>query len=311
AMRRIHYPHRVAVVGASRDELLAQLAAAAEPDASLPAATTAAGLAFVFSGQGAQWPGMGRELLEQEPVFRRVIETCDELVRAEAGWSVLDLLRAGEDEARLRATEFAQPAIFALQVGLAELLKSWGFVPAAVTGHSVGEIAAAHVAGALSLADATRVVVHRARLMQHAEGLGRMVSVVVAEAEALRAIAAARDRISLAAVNAPATTVLAGDGDALASVVGDLERRGVACQWLAVSYAFHSPQMDPLRAPLVEALGGLRPSRPSLSIVSTVTGRPATDRDFTAEYWGRNLREPVRFAAAVGMLTGMGNATFV
>ena len=126
AMRRIHYPHRVAVVGASRDELLAQLAATAEPDASLPAATAAAGPAFVFSGQGAQWPGMGRELLEHEPVFRRVIEACDERVRAEAGWSVLDLLRAGEDEARLRATEFAQPAIFALQVGLAELLKSWG-----------------------------------------------------------------------------------------------------------------------------------------------------------------------------------------
>ena len=195
------------MVGASRAELAARLAEVAERCDDAPAA--APGLAFVFSGQGAQWPGMGRELLEGEPVFRGLIEECDALVRAEAGWSVLDLLGASDEEPT-RPTEFAQPAFFALEVGLAALLKSWGIVPTAVTGHSVGEIAAAYVAGALTLPDAVRVVVHRARLMQRAEGLGRMVSVDLSEAEALRALAA-NGRVSIAAVNAPTTTVLAGE----------------------------------------------------------------------------------------------------
>ena len=138
-----------------------------------------------------------------------------------------------------------------------------------------------------------------------------MVSVDLTEAEAAAAIAVVNDRVGIAAVNAPTTTVLAGEADALARIVGDLERRAVACQWLPVSYAFHSPQMDPLRAPLVEALRTLRPSRPHIALVSTVTGRLAGEGDFTAEYWGRNLREPVRLAVAVDALAGMGSATFV
>ncbi len=310
ALRRVHHPHRLAVVGGSREELVARLAEAAQSEAT-PPATAPGGLAFVFSGQGTQWPGMGRELLEREPVFRQLVEECDRLVRAEAGWSLLDVLGGGEGERGLGRTELAQPAIFAIQIGLAALLRSWGVVPTAVAGHSVGEIAAAHVAGALTLPDAVRVVVHRARLMQRAEGRGRMVSVELPEAEALAAIATAGDLLAVAAVNAPGTTVLAGDGAALAGVVSVLEGRGVVCQWLAVSYAFHSPQMEALRAPLVEALAGLRPSPPALPLVSTVTSRPVFGRELTAEYWGRNLREPVRFAGAIDTLARMGTATFV
>jgi acyl transferase domain-containing protein/aryl carrier-like protein len=308
ALRRAHHPHRLTVVGASRAELAARLAGAS---AAAPAKPNG-GLAFVFSGQGTQWPEMGRELLEREAVFRQHVEECDRLVRAEVGWSLLDVLRSGAAGDRLNQTEVAQPAIFAVQVGLAALLTSWGVTPAAVAGHSVGEVAAAHVSGALTLTDAVRVVVHRARLMQRTEGRGRMVSVELREAEALRAVAASAARIAVAAVNAPTTTVLAGDGDALAGLVAALEARGVGCQWLPVSYAFHSPQMDALRVPLVEALSGLSPSSsPRLPLVSTVTSERVTGRDLTPDYWGRNLRETVRFADAVATLAHLGTTTFV
>ena len=272
--------------------------------------TRRAALAFVFSGQGNQWPEMARDLLLREPAFRQLAEACDALVRTEAGWSLLDVLEAG-DETRLAHTEFAQPAIFAVQVGLAAVLASWGVVPGAVTGHSVGEVAAAHVAGALTLADAVRVVVQRARLMQRAEGRGRMASVDIPEAEAIRTIAAASDRLAVAAVNAPGTTVLAGDSEALAAVVDDLERRGVACQWLAVDYAFHSPQMDPLRALLVDALHGLTSTRPKVPLISTVTGDVVADAELAAGYWGRNLREPVRLAKAIDTVAELGVSTFI
>jgi acyl transferase domain-containing protein/acyl carrier protein len=309
AIRRVHYPHRLAVVGASREELVARLTEMTEAFPPVPTAAPA-GLAFVFSGQGTQWPAMARELLAGEPAFRRLVEACDGLIRAEAGWSLLEVLETS-DEARLRRTEFAQPAIFAVEVGLAALLASWGIVPVAVAGHSVGEIAAAHVAGALTLADATRIVLHRARLMQGAEGRGRMVSVELPEAEAMRAIADLVDRVAIAAVNAPTTTVLSGDGEALAQLIAGLERRGVGCQWLPVDYAFHSPQMESLRGPLVEALRGITSSHPRVPLVSTVTARPVAAGDLVAEYWGRNLREPVRLAAAVDALAELGAGTFV
>jgi len=199
ALRRTHAPHRRAVVGTSAEELLAGLARTLETTA--PAAADASGaMAFVFSGQGTQWAGMARDLLASEPAFRRVVEECDRMVRAEAGWPLLEMLETA-DEPALARTELAQPAIFAMQVGVAAVLADWGLVPSAVTGHSVGEIAAAHVAGALSLADAVRIVVHRARLMQQTHGQGRMVSVELSEPEAARAIEGHADRLSIAAVN--------------------------------------------------------------------------------------------------------------
>jgi acyl transferase domain-containing protein len=308
ALRRVHYRHRLAVVGASLEELAANLARAVETCGSV-SATKVAGLAFVFSGQGTQWPGMALQLFDAEPVFRALLEECDALVRAEAGWSLLDAVRAGDG--RLQRTEFAQPAIFAVQVGLARLLASWGVVPTAVAGHSVGEIAAAHVSGAVTLLDAIRIVVHRARLMQTVEGRGRMASVELAEADVRRAIAHVGDRLSIAAMNAPATTVLAGERAALENVVSVLQQRGVACQWLPVEYAFHSAQMDQLRGPLVEALRDLGSAKPHTTLVSTVTGRGVAAGELTAEYWGRNLREPVRLVSAIDTLADLGTETFV
>jgi acyl transferase domain-containing protein/NADPH:quinone reductase-like Zn-dependent oxidoreductase len=310
ALRRTHHPYRLAVAGATHADLLARLAEAEDTPERAPAAARPGPLGFVFSGQGTQWTGMGRELMAREPAFRGVLEACDALVRAEAGWSLLDVL-ADPDQSRLAHTEFAQPAIFALQVALVGLLRARGVVPAAVTGHSVGEVAAAYVAGVLDLRDAVRVIVNRARLMERAVGRGRMVSVDLPEAEAAAVLNGEGRWISVAAVNGPATTVLAGQTDALERVVRDLNGRGVSYRWLPVDYAFHSPQMEPFRAPLVAALAGVAPKPATLTLVSAVTGALACATDFDASYWGRNIREPVRFAAAVQTLAAQDVETLV
>ncbi|HZN17327.1 MAG TPA: type I polyketide synthase [Micromonosporaceae bacterium] len=314
-VRRSHHPFRLAVAGRSRGELADRLAALLAdgapqltPGAAVPEAP--AGPVFVFSGQGAQWAGMGRDLLAQEPVFAETLRRCDELFRAHAGWSLLDEVSADEAHSRLDRTEIAQPALFAMQVALAALWRSWGVEPEAVVGHSVGEVAAAHVTGVLSLEDAVLVAFHRGRVMQQAHGRGRMATVALPAAEAAEVVAAYADRLTVAAVNSPTSTVLSGDADALAEVLATLTDRGVFSRMLRVEYAFHSPQMEPFRAPLVQALRGVAPRPATVPIVSTVTGRlvstvtgrQATDQDFGAGYWGRNIREPVQFAAALAQL---------
>jgi len=304
ALRRTHHDHRLAVVARSPEELAARLGAFLEGERGPGVAAGAAGerrggLAFVFSGQGPQWHGMGRELLAQEPVFREALERCDALVGSRASWSLLEELRAEEGRSRLDQTEVAQPAIFALQVGLAALWRSWGVVPEVVVGHSIGEVAAAHVAGILDLEDAVHVVVQRGRLMQRATGGGRMASVALGLDEARRAMAGLEDRVSVAAMNAPASTVLSGETASLEALLEGLRTRGVDVRMLRVNYAFHSPQMEPVRAELVAALRGIEPRRGSVPMISTVTGQAVEGPELDASYWGRNIRAPVAFAAAV------------
>jgi len=303
-LRRTHHDHRVAVVGATREEMLARLDAVSR--AETPAGScrgTVSGrrprLTFVFSGQGSQWWAMAHELLATEAVFRQMVERCDALVRPEAGWSLLDELRADEAASRLDQTEFAQPALFAVQVGLAALWRSWGVRPDAVIGHSVGEIAAAHVSGALGLEDAVRLVVRRGRLMQRVTGAGKMASVELAEADARRAVGARADRVSVAAVNGPTTTVLSGETTTLESIVRSLVDAGVACRMLAVNYAFHSPQVAPLGPELEAALADLTPRGTEVPLISTVTGTALEGHRLDAAYWRRNMLEAVNFAAAI------------
>jgi len=223
-------------------------------------------------------------------------------LRPHAGWSLLAELTAAEADSRLEETEIAQPAIFALQVALAAVWRSWGITPDAVVGHSVGEIAAAHLAGALTLDDAVRVVYHRSRLMQQATGLGQMAQVELPLAEAERAIADYGDQLAIAAVNGPRTTVLSGAAAALGAVLAALRAQGVSSRLLPVNYAFHSAQMTPFQQELEEALQGLAPQPAAIRIYSTVSGAEASGAEFDAAYWGRNVREPVRFAAAIGAL---------
>jgi acyl transferase domain-containing protein len=308
ARRRTPHAARLAVVGRSKAAL--RTALTEHLAAGLPAVSPGP-VAFVFSGQGPQWHGMGHELLGTEPVFRAAMEQCDALLQPLAGWSLLAELAQPADLSRLHETSVAQPALFALQVALAALWQSWGILPDAVVGHSVGEIAALHVAGVLTLADAVRVVWHRGRVMQQAEGLGRMAAVAMSEAEAVAHVAGFGDRLSIGAINAPRSVVLSGDADALEAALATAAAQGIEHQPLPVRYAFHSAQMAPFQRELVEALGAV-PSAPArVPVFSTVTGARAEGLPFDAAYVARNMREPVRFAGAIAALQAEGFALFL
>jgi acyl transferase domain-containing protein/acyl-CoA synthetase (AMP-forming)/AMP-acid ligase II/NADPH:quinone reductase-like Zn-dependent oxidoreductase/acyl carrier protein len=317
SVRRSHHDHRLALVARSPAELIEQLDAflAGQPQAGVAAGKRRGDhrprLVFVFSGQGSQIWGMGRALFEQEPVFRIVIEKCDELVKQCGGWSLIEELLVDEAGSRLAETAVAQPMIFALQVALAALWRSWGIVPDAVVGHSVGEVAAAHIAGALRLEDAVRVLAQRGRLMQQAEGRGRMAAVELPAADVEQILASYCGRLTIAAINSPASTVISGDADALEDVLQSLAQRGVYQHMLPVNYAFHSAQMDPFCAPLAAALAGLRPRPARIPIISTAIEQPGDACVFDAAYWVRNMREPVRFAAAIDRLARDGYDIFL
>jgi myxalamid-type polyketide synthase MxaE and MxaD len=304
AVRRSHLPYRLAVVGATKRDLAERLAALTEKDLA-PASVQPASperLTFVFSGQGSQWSGMSRGLLANEPVFRQKIGEIDALFRPLAGWSIVSELLNDPRESRLADTEVAQPSIFAVQMGLVALYRSWGIVPEAVVGHSAGEVAAACVAGALSLADAVQVVYHRSRLMQRTTGHGRMAAVGLSTTDAQRAIAGLESRLAVASINGPASTVISGDAEALAQVLDRLKQQNVFCKDLGVNYAFHTHQMEPILAELRSSLADLAPRAAELHFVSTTTGRAVSGPELTADHWASNIRQSVRFAEAIDRL---------
>lgn len=317
-MRLGHHDHRLAVTGDSpaqlTDGLAAFLAGETRPGLSQGRKPSARRrkLAFVFPGQGGQWLGMGQRLLEEEAVFREAIERCDQAMRPYGDWSLLAEL-AATDAALSRLTEIdiIQPATFAIQVALAALWRSWGVVPDAVVGHSLGEVAAAHIAGALSFDDAVRVICHRSRLVKPTIGQGAMAAVELSIEDARRVLAGVEDRVSVAVSNGPSSTVLSGDPGALAAILDQLQRDDIFCRMVKVDFASHSPQMEPLRSDLLRALEGLQPRTESLPIYSTVNGQISRGTEFDALYWTRNLREPVLFATALERLVEDGHDIFL
>jgi acyl transferase domain-containing protein len=314
---RAHHEHRLAVVSGTREEMSAALAAASRGDwhAGVVRGEVAAGgetgAVFVFPGQGSQWAGMGRELFAEEPVFRRAMEACDALVKTHTGFSVIEKILAPEVTSELGDTAVAQPALFAVEVAMAALLASWGVRPDAVIGHSVGEVAAAHVAGALDLEEAARLVCCRGRVMRPATGLGRMAVVEMTASAAAEALARHEGRLSIGARNDPGSVVLSGEAAALAEVTARLASEGVRCQEIRVDYAFHSPQMEPVRAELVRALQAVSARATTVAMYSTVTGERASGADLDAVYWGRNVREPVNLARAMRAAIGDGHRLFL
>jgi acyl transferase domain-containing protein/NADPH:quinone reductase-like Zn-dependent oxidoreductase/aryl carrier-like protein len=312
ALRRTHHDHRLAIVVHSKKELgerlraFAEGRAAAGPVEGRASADRRPRLAFVCSGQGPQWWAMGRRLLREEPVFRDVIERCDAIVRRLGEWSLLDELTAGESRSRMDNTAISQPCIFALQVGLAELWAAWGVRPEALVGHSVGEVAAAYLAGVFSLEDAVRIIYQRGRCMERAPGRGGMLAAGLSADEAAAHVAGYGDAVALAAVNGPNLVTLSGERGPLEEIAGRLESRGVFNRFLRVHYAFHSAHMDPIREELIASLQGTRPGRARLPLISTVTGRRVEGPELGPEYWWQNVRRTVRFADGVGCVIDLG-----
>jgi acyl transferase domain-containing protein/acyl carrier protein len=314
AAHRDHHDYRLAVVGRDAAELSESLAAFRQGERR-PGLTVGrrrpgphAGVVFVFSGQGSQWRRMGQQLHAEEAGFRDALAECDRAMRPHLDGSIIDALLTDDS---LDDIGVIQPAIFAMQVALAALWRSWGVEPAAVIGHSMGEVAAAHVAGALDLDDAVRVICARARLLHGAARGGAMISAELSRAEADELIAGHEGDVAVAASNSARSTVLSGDSNVLSELMSEIQRRDRFCRWVDVDVASHSPRMDALRADLSAALTGLRPSAPTTPMYSTVTGEPIEGATLDGAYWVENLCSQVRFSAAAQQLLEQDYAIFL
>ncbi len=270
-------------------------------------------IAFVYSGNGAQWVGMGRTLLSESPRFTEILSEIDESMRIPAGFSLLAELQADQANTRLDDTAIAQPLLFAVQVAITVLLKEQGIEPVAVTGHSVGEIAAAWAAGALNLNQAIRIVCARSRAQTLTRGKGRMAAVGMS-AIAMNELIARLGIVSVevAGINSPVNVTLSGDLEELVRIQQSVASEGIFFRLLDLDYAFHHQQMEAIAKPLASELAGLTPSETGNTIfVSTVTGDVFGGTELNADYWWRNVREPVQFAKAIGKLVELGCGVFV
>ena len=318
AVRRSRHEHRLAVAADSHAQAADRLTRWLDGEdpagvvTGRATSTVGDGVVFVFPGQGSQRAGMGRELLDSCAVFRASVTECDEAMRQWLdGRSVVDDVMRLEDDRPLDRIDLIQPALFALSVGLAARCRSYGIEPDAVVGHSMGEVAAAHVAGALSLEDAARIICRRSALLRRVSGQGAMLVVALPIDQADQLIQDHRDQVSVAVSNSPTSTVLSGDPRALEELTRVLEARKVFCRPVKVDVASHSPQVDPLREDLLAALDGLNPGPSRIPILSTVTGELCDGSDFTPGYWMRNLRAPVLFWNAVQSLIARDHGVFV
>ncbi|MBB6172714.1 acyl transferase domain-containing protein/acyl carrier protein [Nocardiopsis mwathae] len=314
---RAAFEHRAVVVADGRDGLVDGLDAVA---ADAAAADVVRGRCsdipgdkpvFVFPGQGSQWPGMAVDLMATSTVFRGHMEQCAAALEPFTGWSLFDAVREAPGAPPSERVDVLQPTLWAIMVSLARTWGELGVRPAAVVGHSQGEIAAASVAGALSLEDAARVVALRSRAVGTLAGTGGMVSLALSEADATRLIDGWPGRLHIAAVNGPAATVAAGDPAAVHELVDHCGKVGVRAHRIDVDYASHTPFVEEVRGEVAAVLAGLDPRAPAVPFFSTLTGAKLGDTALGADYWYRALRNPVRFDAAVGSLVGAGYGLFI
>jgi acyl transferase domain-containing protein/acyl carrier protein len=314
ASGRARLERRAVVVGSDRDELLAGLGAIArgEPaDRVVEGVATGDGrVAMLFPGQGSQWLGMAVGLLDESAVFAARIAECEAALAPHVDWSLTEVLR-GEDAGWLDRVDVVQPALWAVMVSLAELWRSFGVAPSVVVGHSQGEIAAAVVAGGLSLEDGALVVALRSRALVALAGRGGMVSVSLEPDEVEQRIEPFGERLSVAAVNGPRSVVVSGEPEALDELLTGCEADGVRARRIAVDYASHSAQIEAVREELAEALAGISPRSGGVPFLSTVSGELLDTSELDGGYWYRNLRETVRLDVATRALLEQGQRTFV
>jgi acyl transferase domain-containing protein/aryl carrier-like protein len=307
---RTAFDYRLALLAKDIPSLVEQLQQISPSDSPVP---TSPGIVFMFTGQGSQYRGMGQELYDTQPVFKAAIDRCTDLLSPYLDQPLTDLL-FGDDhpDALLHQTRYTQPALFALEYALAQLWLSWGVRPAAVVGHSVGEYVAACIAGVLSLEDGLRLMAQRGRLMQSLPANGGMVAVFAPEAVVAPALAPFAQTVSLATLNGPKHTVIAGLQRDLEQVVETLHRQGLQTKPLQVSHAFHSPLMDPVLNVFEQSAQGITFSPPQLPLVSNLTGEfVGEDEVLNAQYWRRQARQPVRFGQAIATLQQAGYHLFL
>ncbi|MFD5405595.1 type I polyketide synthase [Streptomyces griseorubiginosus] len=317
AFHRAHLDRRAVVVGASSGDLATGLRALTEGASADVLVTGTADVdgktAFVFPGQGHQWAGMGAQLLDTEPVFAAAMTECGQAIGTYVDWNLLDVIRQTEDAPGLDRVDVVQPASFAVMVSLARLWQHHGITPDAVIGHSQGEIAAAHIAGALTLDDAARIVTLRSKAIgQHLAGHGGMMSLPIPLAEAQDRISEYHGRIEIAAVNGPASTIVAGDADALDDLYETANEAGIRARKIPVDYASHTSHVERIEEQLASLLDGLKPQTPQIPMYSTYKAAWLDDTtELTGTYWYNNLRHQVRFAESIQALIGEGFRAFV
>ena len=334
---RSHFNHRLALIAADLPQLRRQLESHLDgtpsPAAGARQTSPSQKIAFLFTGQGSQYPDMGRDLYHTEPVFQQAIDQCAEIL-ATQGVALLDLLYGKPGDSKqgigntvtreqpplssphlpissspsIHSTEYAQPALFALEYALAQLWRSWGIEPDGVMGHSLGEYVAACIAGVFSLADGLRLVAARSRLMQALPSGGGMVA-VMATAEALAEHLPAE--ITIAAINGPEATVISGALTALETVTATLTEHGIKTTPLPVSHAFHSPLMEPMLAPFRAVANTVSYARPQIEFISNLTGHVASTEMASAHYWVNQVRQPVQFATGIQTLAAANYDTFL
>ncbi|WP_394839098.1 SDR family NAD(P)-dependent oxidoreductase [Pendulispora rubella] len=315
ATTRSHFAQRAAIVARDRSELLADLDAVAggtpAESAVLGQSDVSGKLVFVFPGHGSHWEGMARPLLETSPIFRETLEACERAFSPYVDWSLLGVLKGTETAPSLDRIDVAQPTLFAVMVSLAAVWRSMGVTPDAVVGHSQGEVAAAYVAGALSLEDAAKIVTLRSRALATVAGLGRMAAVELPRAQLEPYLAPYGERIVVAAVNSPHATTLAGEPEAVDALLRELEAKQVFALRLRVDVASHSPQIRDMREKLLLELADIAPRHGKIPFFSAVTAEKSEGSDLGPEYWYQNLRRPVRFADATNALVLDGHRFFV
>lgn len=315
ATARRHFPHRLAVTARAAEELAGQLTAFADsgaPDMSGEAAGAAPEVAFLFSGQGSQYAGMGRALYEASPRFRRTLDRCDTILRPFMDRPLLSVLfPAPGDEGLIDETIYTQPALFSLGYALGDLWRSWGVKPSVMLGHSVGEYAAATLAGVFTLEAGLKLVAARGRLMQALPRDGVMMTLFAAEAEVAAAVAPYASEVSIAAVNAPRSTVISGRRGAVEAIAAGFEAKGVKARALTTSHAFHSPLMQPMMAAFRALAESIAYGAPDVPILSNLTGRLETTALASADYWCRHVLAPVRFLDGISAAAARGISLFV
>ncbi len=310
---RAHFAHRLAVIGQSPSDVRRSLAAwqAGEESPGVVAGLAPAGgprVAFLYPGQGVQTPGMGRRLYETAPVFRAELDRCAEALEGHLDRPLLGLLFPGTTGASpIDETRYAQPALVAFQVALTALWRSWGVEPVVVMGHSLGELAAAHAAGMLGREDVLRAAAERGRLAHHLPGRGAMAVILAAADVVATAIGGEAGSVAVAAFNGPSNTVISGERDAVERLVDAMKGAGIDARMLRISFASHSPMVEPAVGPFRNVMAGLRWAPPRTALISNLTGDLAGPAELASgDYWTRHMRQPVRFADSIRTMAAQG-----